>query len=143
MSEEIIILMPTHEDMVYTKQLLKENNINIPVYEAIMGTAKELVSEKIKQGTRVIISRGMTSSLLRSTLNIHVVEIRYNFFDFCFACKNALEYSNKVAIIGFNQNFNVPELSQFFDFKQFEIHVLQDRSKVPETIKRLDRKSVV
>ena len=142
MSEEIIILMPNREDMLNTKQLLLENNINIPVYEAIMETAKDLVSEKIKQGTRVIISRGMTSALLRSSFNIHVVEIRYNFFDFCLACKNALQYSNKVAIIGFNPSFNVPEISQFFDFKQFSIRVLKDRSKVSETIKELKQSGI-
>lgn len=140
--EEIIILMPNHEDMINTKQLLIDNNIDIPVYEAMMESAKELVSEKIKQGTRVIISRGMTSSLLRSSFNIHVVEIRYNFFDFCLACKNALQYSNRIAIAGFNPNFNVPEIAQFFDFKQFQIRVIKNRNKVPKVIKELKQSGI-
>lgn len=142
MSEDIIILMPNYEDMIYTKKLLKDYNLNIPVYEAFMESAKELVSEKIKQGTRVIISRGSTSSLLRSSFKIHIVEIRYNFFDFCQACKDALQYSNKIAIVGFNPSFNVPEISQFFNFEQFEMRVIEDRIKTKKIIQELKQSGI-
>ena len=82
MTEEIIILMPFAVDVQNTRRLLRERNLHIPVYEAMMESAKELAAVKISQGTRLILCRGATCHLLRTTFDIPIIEIRYDFYDF-------------------------------------------------------------
>ena len=137
MTEEIIILMPFAVDVQNTRRLLREKNLHIPVYEAMMESAKELAAVKISQGTRLILCRGATCHLLRTTFDIPIIEIRYDFYDFIESCKRAEHQVTRAALVGFNENFSLPHLRQFVTFERFEMVVLSEHRMALSAICKL------
>jgi hypothetical protein len=93
MDNKIIMLMPNKTALENARSLFEREKVEIPVYEAIMNNAVQRVTELIEQGTKVVISRGRTCMLLRSVVNIPIIDIRYSFLDFVIAAKKAREYS--------------------------------------------------
>ncbi len=142
MTDEIIILMPYAIDVQNTKKLLAEQNVDIPVYEAMLDGAKELAALKISQGTRIILCRGATCRILRETFDIPIIEIRYDFYDFIECCKRAERQVTQVALIGFNSNFELPQLRQFVAFERFEMIVLSEHRMIYDTVIRLKKAGI-
>lgn len=142
MTEEIIILMPYSVDVQNTRKLLRERNLEIPVYEAMMDAAKELAAVKIAQGTRTILCRGATCRLLRQTFDIPIIEIRYDFYDFIASCKQAEQLVSRAALVGFNENFHLPQLRQLVQFERFEMVVLEEHRMAPEAIRSLKQEGI-
>ena len=101
MKEKIIMILPNSSLAEKSKIVLDKLNVSIPIYDKSLESALELVNQKIESGLKVIISRGGTARLLKKNLNIPVIEIKYNFFDFANAISKAFEMSNHAVVIGF------------------------------------------
>ncbi|MEY8339011.1 sigma 54-interacting transcriptional regulator [Lachnospiraceae bacterium 62-35] len=137
MTNDIIMLLPNEANTYYIKQILQQQNILIPVYESFMEEAVAFAGQQIKQGTKVIISRGSTAHLLQETFTIPIVEIRYTFYEFSAAMKKAVKISRRIGLVGYNSAFNQPELASFFSLEQLEIRIIKDPIHTEQVLKEL------
>lgn len=141
MADDIIFLLPNEASCYYTQQVLKKHGLQIPVYEAFANEGVLQAKQKIEQGTKVIISRGNTTQILRDALEIPVVEVRYSFYEFAVAMQKAIEISSHVALVGYNNAFNLPELANFFPLEQLEIRIIEPH-QTKETLESLKAQGI-
>ena len=97
MREDIIFILPNSTNTQTVKEVLRDNQLSIPIYESFMDDAVALAREKIAQGTKVIISRGNSIPLLKAAFTVPIVEIRYSFLDFALAVQKAMQKSQHIA----------------------------------------------
>ncbi|WP_181995653.1 sigma 54-interacting transcriptional regulator [Clostridium sp. AM58-1XD] len=137
MINDIIMLLPNEANTYYIKQILQQQNINIPVYESFGEEAVAFAGQQIKQGAKVIISRGSTAHLLQEIFTIPIVEIRYTFYEFSVAMKKAVKISRRIGLVGYNAAFDQPELSSFFRLEQMEVRIIKDPIQTKQVLTEL------
>lgn len=142
MNEDIIFILPNSTNTQTVKEVLHENQLSIPIYESFMDDAVTLAREKIEQGTKVIIGRGNSIPLLKAALTVPIVEIRYSFLDFALAVQKAMQKSQRIALVGYNDSYNCTELLQFFHPEQLELCVLRDPKKTRERLLELKYRGI-
>lgn len=101
MGNSIIFILSDHTISEYVRVVLANKKINIKVYEASGEEVLKLAREKINNGTKIIISRGGTAEMLRNNLDIHIIDMKYTYYDFANPVEKALSYSDKIAVLGF------------------------------------------
>lgn len=142
MREDIIFILPNSTNTQTVKEVLRDNQLSIPIYESFMDDAVALAREKIAQGTKVIISRGNSIPLLKAAFTVPIVEIRYSFLDFALAVQKAMQKSQHIALVGYNDSYNCTELLQFFHPEQLELCVLRDPKKTHERLVELQYRGI-
>lgn len=106
MDKRIAMIFPNSAVAIKTAEILKEMKLEYPIYEATMDDALKIARTLIGEGTKVLISRGGTAWYLRKRIDIPLIDIKYSYFDFVYSVKKALEYSDKIAIMGFSDAFD-------------------------------------
>ncbi len=79
----------------------KRNDIELTVQTGDLSTGKNIAIELSHNNYDVIISRGGTAELIRSAVEIPVVEVSISVYDVLRAIKLAENYSGKFVIAGF------------------------------------------
>lgn len=102
MSNEIIIISTTSSATKTIESVMRDRDLNYPVYEATMEKAYQISHKEIEDGTKVIICRGGSATYLRKKVDVPVVDIRHGFIDIYLSVKKAERVSPKIAIVGYN-----------------------------------------
>lgn len=140
MENRIIAILPNirlKDKLVAVQERL---GVYFPIYQMQTEDAVHLAKEKVNNGAKVIISRGMTANYLRTNLDVPVVEIKYDFFHFAYALRKALSITNEVAIIGFIDAYRLAKRAvEFVQGEGEKIHVviLPDGSQIEDNIHSL------
>ena len=144
MKNEIVILIPNETLVEQVRALLAERNIHYPVYVSPIHSEEMIIQANnlIRQGARVIICRGLAVNVLRDNLKIPVVEIRYTYDEFVRAVTEALAYSKRIALAGYNSHFRLPELADLFDFEQLEFRIIESPRQTRKTMQELKKLGV-
>ncbi|CAG9297054.1 sigma 54-interacting transcriptional regulator [Celerinatantimonas diazotrophica] len=121
LSHEIVIFSVSHTITQRIHTILSETNQSIPVYELQHFDVLKKAQELINLGTQVIISRGGTAALLRSHLNIPVIEILHDHYGIAQSIKEAKKYGENIVAIGFPQYCRVLQKYQQKTHEQFKI----------------------
>ncbi|HCX62595.1 sigma 54-interacting transcriptional regulator [Sedimentibacter sp.] len=140
MENRIIGILPNKSLVEKVISVQKKCGINFPVYHMQTEDAVKLAREKINEGAKVILSRGMTANYLKNSLDIPVIDIKYDFFHFANALKNALEINNEVALIGFIDAFRLAKRAvEYIEKEGQKIHVviLPDGTQIEANINGL------
>ena len=80
----------------------ERNDIELTVQTGDLSTGKNIAIELSHNNYDVIISRGGTAELIRSAVEIPVVEVSISVYDVLRAIKLAENYSGKFVIAGFS-----------------------------------------
>ena len=80
----------------------ERNDIELTVQTGDLSTGKNIAIELSHNNYDVIISRGGTAELIRSAVEIPVVEVSISVYDVLRAIKLAENYSGKFIIAGFS-----------------------------------------
>jgi len=80
--KDIVVLAPIKDIYDKAVQLVKERNYsNVEVVFGNMGEGLVIARELVKDGVKIIVTRGGTYKLLQADLSIPVVEIKVSAFD--------------------------------------------------------------
>lgn len=142
---KILGMMPNSMLVAKLKQVQTSLDLHFPIFQKQTQDALNLVRDGSNTGARVIISRGMTASFLRNALDIPVVEIEYDFFQFAHALRNAFEVSDCVAIVGFIEAYRLAERAVEFvrqPGQTVHVSILPDAIFVEQELLRLARQGV-
>jgi len=117
--------------------VLIERKIDIPVYEFHYFDVVEKAQQLIQGGTKIIISRGGTAALLRSSLNIPVIEIAHDLHGIYRILQEARKKSQKIAAVGFPQFCNVLRHYQNMTSDEFKICQVYNHYDIENVVKNL------
>ncbi len=140
MENRIIAILPNSRLKDKLVAVQERLGVFFPIYQMQTEDAVQLAKEKVSNGAKVIISRGMTANYLRTNLDVPVVEIKYDFFHFAYALRKALSITNEVAIIGFIDAYRLAKRAvEFVQGEGEKIHVviLPDGSQIEDNINSL------
>lgn len=124
------------------EQLREEVPLDYSVHTALCDEALPIVRKKIKQGCRIFISRGETATILRRELqaqDAYIVEIPITDYDRLSMLTKAIEYGNKIALIGFNVSkvFSTYLQHLVHQTVQLKFYKLSKASHIEATIKKI------
>lgn len=142
---KIMAILPNTRLVDQVRQVQLRTGFEFPVFHKQVVEALELARESIRKGTKVIISRGLTATFLRNYLDVPVVEIEYDFFQFAYALRNALTLSRNVAIVGFIEAYRLAERAIEFVMEggdHVQVSILPDDSHVERTVRKLGEEGV-
>ncbi len=80
MDRAIAVISPSSVLTQKMEEEIKKRNLNIIVRQSFTDDAINEAEELILRGTKVLISRGHTASVLRQNLDIPIVDVRHTFF---------------------------------------------------------------
>ncbi|WP_312419527.1 sigma 54-interacting transcriptional regulator [Anaerospora hongkongensis] len=105
MEPKIGIISPSSTLTQLIQKNIEEKGLAFAIRQASQEDALEAAKELIAKGVAVIISRGNTARMLRSQLNIPIVDIQHTFFD-CFSCyQKARQISSKIAFLATSEGY--------------------------------------
>lgn len=138
---EIVIFSVSLRITQRISTLLAERKLQIPVYELSYFDVLDKANELIRNGTKIIISRGGTAELLRNNVNIPVVEISHNFYGIYRTIQEAREKSHKIAAVGFPQFCNMLKHYQSLTNEEFKICQVYNHADIENVIRQLSEEN--
>ena len=100
MDYSVAIILPNTLTYNTTKEVLKELNLDYPLYKATEHDAVSIANDLIARGTRIIISTGLAYQYLKREVSISLLEMPFSGLEAAIAAKKALSYSNRIVHIG-------------------------------------------
>ncbi|QIZ49347.1 sigma-54-dependent Fis family transcriptional regulator [Dickeya zeae] len=136
-SNEVVIFSVSKTITQRISNVLIERELDIPLYELNYLDVVEKALELIQWGTKIIISRGGTAALLRSNVNVPIVEIAHDFYGIYRIIQEAKNKSQKIAAVGFPQFCNVLRHYQNMTNEEFKICQVYNHYDIESVVKSL------
>lgn len=132
MNGKIVFVVPDEKLANIAGSVIRELNESIEVYQGSFNEGLRLAVQAVDDGANIIISRGGTGSLIKKNIEIPVVNIEYGGYDAINSVSKAIEYSNVIGIIGFEDlalayKKASPILEKTFSCKIFVNHIRTEK----------------
>lgn len=115
----------------------KRNDVELDVFIGDMQDGAAIASRYLDSGPDVIISRGGTAELIRSTTSFPVVDIQLSIYDIFRSIKLAENYTDKYALVGFPAiTKNAHFLCDMLQYK-IDIYTIHDETEAAGTLQKL------
>lgn len=101
MGGKIVFISPDEKLAVKAKEVIAELGEEIDVFQGSLSEGVIIAKEAVKKGANIIISRGGTGNLIKKNLQVPVVTVAINGYDIVQTISQAMNYSNKIGFIGF------------------------------------------
>lgn len=75
MDISVLYIIPNDRIIETVQRVMRRCDVNYPVYYGTMSGALEIAKRMIAQGSRVIVSTGLTALYLRKHLSVPVLEL--------------------------------------------------------------------
>ncbi|TXT47502.1 MAG: sigma-54 factor interaction region [Spirochaetes bacterium] len=137
---KIVALLPNHHLMDNLQAVQEKMGVDFPKYHKQVQEALVLARKSVQEGAKVIISRGLTAEYLRKFLDVPVVEIEYDFFQFAEAMRRALRFSDAVAVIGFIDAYRLAEQAVEYvrrEGQDIRVRILETSAQIEDTVRDL------
>ena len=141
--KEILFVAPT--DTIYKNAIEVAENHGLDNIEVVEGTLltglEKALSYCAGGGCRVIISRGGTYKLIKSKIDIPIVEVKVGASDYIAAYSRLKNHEGRVAVIGYSNVVNFKMLGSIVK-GNFYYRTVSSMDEVPEVIKVLREKGI-
>ncbi len=101
MTKKIVFIAPDRELANKARKVISELGNGIKVYQGSLNEGLRLAKGAIENGANLIISRGGTGKLIKDSLQVPVVNLETGAYDIISSINEAMNYSNKIGIVGF------------------------------------------
>jgi PAS domain S-box-containing protein len=101
MTGKIVFIAPDENLANRAKRIISELGEQIEVYQGSLSEGLKLAKKAVDNGANIVISRGGTGNLIKHSLQIPVINIETSGFDVINSIYKAVNYSNNIGIIGF------------------------------------------
>lgn len=105
----IAVITPYPELGSMFERMKSLHDIDFDIYNALCDEAIPLTQKLIDEGCKIIISRGETATMIKNQLNLrdsYILEIPITDCDRLSMLTKALEYGNRIAVVGFGASMN-------------------------------------
>ncbi|MEL7554770.1 MAG: sigma 54-interacting transcriptional regulator [bacterium] len=135
---KIVAILPNSHLVDSLGIIQRRLGLDFPIYHKQVQEALVQARASIQSGAKVIISRGLTAEFLRKFLDVPVVDIDYDFFQFAEAMRRALKISKTIAVIGFIDAYRLAERAVDYIRRSDEtvfVRILETSAFVENTIR--------
>lgn len=101
MNGRIVIISPDEKFTEYAQQVIDDLGEDIEVFEGSYSEGLGKARKAVEGGASVIISRGGTGNLIKKNIDIPVVNIDFSSYDVIESIGKAVQHSNRIGIVGF------------------------------------------
>lgn len=139
---KITAILPNALLVEKLRALQSRSDIEFPVFYRTAEEALETARECIECGAKVIISRGLSAMILRAHLDIPVVEVEYDFFQFAHAMRKALQSAGDVAVVGFIDAYRLAERAIEFvqgAGERVQVKILTSEEKIKDVVREFGK----
>jgi len=105
MEPKIGIISPSSTLTQLIRKKIEERGLAFAIRQASQEDALDAAEELIAKGISVIVSRGNTARVLRSRLNIPIVDVQHTFFDCYSSYQKARRISDKIAFLATSEGY--------------------------------------
>ena len=105
----IAVIAPYPELGAMFERMKSLHDMDFDIYNALCDEAIPLTQKLIDEGCKIIISRGETATMIKNQLNLrdsYILEIPITDCDRLSMLTKALEYGNRIAVVGFGATMN-------------------------------------
>ena len=105
----IAVIAPYPELGAMFERMKSLHDVDFDIYNALCDEAIPLTQKLIDEGCKIIISRGETATMIKNQLNLrdsYILEIPITDCDRLSMLTKALEYGNRIAVVGFGATMN-------------------------------------
>ncbi len=129
MQKAKILAVAPYEGMadIITQIAQKRNDISLTVQTGDLNTGKEIAMQLAHKNYDVIISRGGTAELIRSAVEVPVIDISISVYDVLRSIKLAENYAGRFVIAGFSGITSCAHL--LCDLLQYDIDIITFSTK--------------
>lgn len=137
---EIAVIVPDPILMLTVKKIQQEAKMEFSLHSGLFDEAVTIAHELVKKGTRILVSRGETTKLLRSCgLGVPVIDIPITEVDITNLLMQARQVSRRIAVAGFGPSTRAAEaISPMLD-AEVAIYRLESARDIPVIVERLER----
>lgn len=129
MKGKIIFISPDKKLAQKAAEVISELNEKIEVFQGSLSEGVKIAKEAVKKGINIVISRGGTGNLIKKNLEIPVVNVEINGYDIIHTISHALEYSNQIGVVGFENLVNSADRMKEKMQKAFPIEIATAKVK--------------
>jgi len=133
---DIVIIAPYKDLFSLCNRIIKERGYKD--IDVILGDLSQGVVEAKKavaKGAKIIISRGGTYRMIKSSVNIPVVELRITAFDLLKGFKDVMNYKGKIGVVGFeNVIYGCKKIGEVLDLDIVKIQLNKDKEEDAEEV---------
>jgi PAS domain S-box-containing protein len=126
---KIIFISPDKKLAQKAAEVISELNEKIEVFQGSLSEGVKIAKEAVKKGVNIVISRGGTGNLIKKNLEIPVVNVEINGYDIIHTISHALEYSNQIGVVGFENLVNSADRMKEKMQKAFPIEIATAKVK--------------
>lgn len=105
MEHRIAVISPSSILTKKMEEKIKEKSLNIIVKQGFTDDAVNEAEELILKGVKILISRGLTASVLRKNFDIPIVDVKHTFFDCYLAYEKAKKISDKIVFLATSKGY--------------------------------------
>lgn len=134
---EIIIVSVTTPLSGRIKRILSSENLRYPIYECDLFEVVDAIKHEIRNGTKVIVSRGGTAELIRQNYPVPVIDIHHDYFGVHNVVQDALCIATKVAVVAFPLYAEIMRNYALMIGKEINIYEIKSRDDIEGAIKKL------
>lgn len=105
MDSKIGVISPSITLTQLIQKIVNQRDLSVVIEQASQEDALDVARKLIRRGIAVIISRGNTAQMLRSQVDIPIVDVQHTFFDCHFAYQKARRISDKIAFLATSEAY--------------------------------------
>ena len=138
MVQDIGVIAPDKDLMSLFEAIRQETPIDFTLREGLLEEGVEAAQLLVEQGTKVLVSRGETTTKLRAAgFSVPIVDIPITVHDVIPLIDRARHYSSRIAVVGFGAVFRAAEVVAPILSVELDIYRLKSPSEISSVVKQV------
>lgn len=139
--KDMAVIVPDPKLMKVLKKIQYETGMEMSLHMGLFDDAVDVAHMLVEGGTRVIISRGETTTMIRNcNLNIPVLEIPITELDLTPLLVQARELTHRFAVVGFGQVVRAAQSIISVLGPEVEIFQISSVKAIPDVLAEVERR---
>lgn len=123
MSKDIVWITMRHDNIQYLGKIFEEHGYDIYVQYSKIEKFFQVAQECVLSGTKVLIVRGGTGTILKERVSVPVVDLKTTYIDYYATLEKAFQLSERVALVGWYQH--VKNFNRILEYSGSRLHYVE------------------
>jgi transcriptional regulator with PAS, ATPase and Fis domain len=137
MVSDIAVIAPDVDLMGQFEKIRRETVTQFSLRKGLFEEAIVVARELVAQGAKILVSRGETTTQIRSAISVPVVDIPINVHDVIPLIDQARNYSRRIAVVGFGAIVRAAQVAAPILSVELSIFKLHSTLEIPDVVAKV------